>query len=172
MYVSEDEATQWLKSVGLSFFSRTSSLIRSSLIIAFFNCVLPLLATTYLGKTGILERLTDANTAVEYFAQHGMSEAEVGTAGVVRVTSTPQQVAPPLFMTNSKPGESTKVLPILNATSGISTEVTATSLFIDEETSQDLIVDSRAIQSAMNREGATNDVIIICICKTLVPILS
>ena len=65
-----------------------SYIILNPLIIVIFNCVLPLLATAYL-KTGILERLADANAAMEYFAQHGMFEAEVGTAGVVRVTSTP-----------------------------------------------------------------------------------
>ena len=149
MYVSEDEATQWLKSVGLSFFF--TYIILNPLIIAFFNCVLLLLATTYLGKTGILERLTDPNTAVEYFAQHGMSAAVVGTAGVVKVTCNPQQVVPH-FMIKKEPGKS-KVMPIVHASSGITTEVTPISYFMDE---------------AQFHES-TNELSAMCICKTLVP---
>ena len=159
MYVSENEANLWIGSVLLSLF--LSYLIFNPLLIVVFYGVLPLLATSYLGKTGILERLTDASTVVEYFAQHGMSPAVVGTAGVVRVISTspPRQVAP-LFRTPTKPGKSMKVMPLLQVIYGISTHVKA----------KDHSVNSRSIQTVRNREGARNDASVLCLCKTRVPL--
>ena len=66
MYVNKDQAYIWLGSVGLSLLM--TYIIFNPSIIVLFNGVLPLVITAFLDKKGILERLTDARTAVEYLA--------------------------------------------------------------------------------------------------------
>ena len=108
MYVNEDEANLWLESAVLSFFLTYT--IFNPLIIVCRRGLLPIVATMYLDKTDIFERLIDASTSVENLTQYGMSAAVVGTAGVVKATYTPRQLGL-LLVTKEKPRKS-KVMPI------------------------------------------------------------